>query len=189
MRPTIDMLIKQPLHIICILLVILFGVQILNTITAGLVSNFGIYPRYINGLIGIPLAPFIHHSWQHLLSNAAPLAVLAFIVLQQGVKRFIWVCLFITFSAGSAVWLFASEGFHAGASTLVFGLIGFIICNAIFSRNIFNLMLAAIICFLYASVIYSLTQFVPGVSWSSHFFGFIAGCIAGKLFLSKQQKS
>ncbi|MDE3271423.1 rhomboid family intramembrane serine protease [Pseudoalteromonas sp. G4] len=176
MRATIDMLIKQPLHIICILLVILFGVQILNTITAGLVSNFGIYPRYINGLIGIPLAPFIHHSWQHLLSNAAPLAVLAFIVLQQGLKRF-------------TLWLFASEGFHAGASTLVFGLIGYIICNAIFSRNIFNLMLAAIICFLYASVIYSLTQFVPGVSWSSHFFGFIAGCIAGKLFLSKQQKS
>jgi membrane associated rhomboid family serine protease len=181
--------IKQPLKVIVIYLCILFAVQLLNTLSNGLVSNFGIYPRTTQGLIGIPIAPFIHHSWQHFFSNAAPLAVLAFIVLQHGIKRFALVYCFITFLAGSAVWLFASEGVHAGASTLVFGLIGYIISNAIFSRNIFNVILAGIICFLYASVIYSLTQFIPGVSWSSHFFGFISGVLAGKVFLTKIQKA
>lgn len=179
---------KQPIRVILCLLLVLFVIQIANTLTQGLVSSFGIYPRTTRGLIGIPLAPWIHHSWQHLLSNAAPLAVLAFIVLQQGIKRFVWVYLFISFLAGSAVWMMANEGFHAGASTMVFGLIGYIISNAIFSRNIFNIILATIVCFLYASVIMSLMQFIPGVSWSSHFFGFFAGLIAGRLFLSKAQK-
>lgn len=182
------MYIKKPLKVIVIYLCILLSIHVLNSISAGFISNFGIYPRTSQGLIGIPFAPFIHHSWHHLLSNAAPLTVLAFIVLQQGIKRFISVFAFITLLAGSAVWMLASEGVHAGASTLVFGLIGYIISNAIFSRNIFNLLLAAIICFLYAGVIYSLTQLIPGVSWSSHFYGFISGIIAGKIFLSKKQK-
>ncbi|MEI4551877.1 rhomboid family intramembrane serine protease [Pseudoalteromonas spongiae] len=180
--------IKQPIRIIFALLAILFSVQLVNAISQGAVSGLGIYPRTLNGLAGIIFAPWIHHSWQHLLSNAAPLTVLAFITLQQGLKRFLLVYLFISIVAGSAVWVFAFDGYHAGASTMVFGLIAYILSNAIFSRNIFNLILAIIICFLYAGVIYSLTQFIPGVSWSSHFFGFTAGLIAGKVFNSTPQK-
>ena len=180
--------IKQPIRTILILIASLIAIQLINSLTQGLISSFGIFPRNIDGLIGIPFAPWIHHSWQHLFSNAAPLSVLAFVVLQQGQKQFILVWLFISSIAGSAVWLLANEGYHAGASLMVFGLIGYIISHAIFSRQFFYILLALIICFLYAGVILSLTQLVPGVSWSSHFFGFIAGLLAGKVFANSPKK-
>jgi membrane associated rhomboid family serine protease len=175
----------QPIRILSYLFAVLFIVQIVNSLTQGLLSSFGIYPRTLQGLLGIPLAPWIHHNWQHLLSNSAPLAVLAFIVLQQGLKRFLYVWVLISLFAGSAVWLFANEGYHAGASTLVFGLVGYVISHALFSRNIFYIILAGIVCFLYASIITSLTEFLPGVSWTSHFFGFLSGLFLGRIFAQK----
>lgn len=174
--------IKQPIRVILALLGILFVVQLVNTFYPGSMSRFGIFPRTIEGLWGIPLAPWIHHNWHHLFSNAAPLAILAFIVLQQGIKRFVLVYLSVSVFAGTAVWLFASQGYHAGASTMVFGLFGYIVSNALFSRNIFNIILATIVCFLYASAIMSLLELTPGISWSSHFFGALMGLIAGRVF-------
>ena len=40
--------------------------------------NLGIKPRTVEGLIGIPLSPFLHANWGHLISNTVPLLILTF---------------------------------------------------------------------------------------------------------------
>ena len=36
-------------------------------------NRYGIHPRSITGLLGIPLSPFLHGGFGHLLSNIFPL--------------------------------------------------------------------------------------------------------------------
>jgi membrane associated rhomboid family serine protease len=39
-------------------------------------------------------------------------------------------------------------------------------------------MISVVISLLYGGVLYSLLIYVPGISWSGHFFGFISGVVA-----------
>lgn len=168
---------KSHLKIVGYLLAALILIQLANSVTAGWISQFGIRPRHIGGLIGIPLAPLIHHGWFHLLSNLIPLAVLMLLVAQMG-SRILWqVSLGIVLVGGAAVWLFASPGVHAGASGLVFGYWGFLLAYAWFDRNLKSLLIALVVVFLYGGLVFSFVSMRPHVSWASHFFGAAAGVL------------
>ena len=53
-------------------LLLLWAVHILNELSNHSMNGWGIVPRSWRGLIGIPLSPFIHGSWQHLILNSIP---------------------------------------------------------------------------------------------------------------------
>jgi membrane associated rhomboid family serine protease len=173
---------KQSLRIVATLFFIMVAIQCINTFTHGFVSQFGIYPRTLEGLIGIPLAPWIHHNWGHLASNAIPLCILSFLTLQSGLKKFALVFTFITLVAGSCVWLLGSSAHHAGASLMVFGLWGYLLGLAIFQRNMKNIAIAILVFFIYGGLAFSLLSYQPNISWSSHFFGMVAGLLSAYLF-------
>ena len=44
-------------------------------------TQFGIYPRRVEGLVGILCAPFIHSSFAHLFANTAPIIVIGTLLL------------------------------------------------------------------------------------------------------------
>ncbi len=52
----------------------------------GNLTDWGLVPRSMWGLIGIPLAPFLHANFAHLLSNTVPLIVLLLIGGRQIVR-------------------------------------------------------------------------------------------------------
>ena len=67
---------------------------------------------------------------------------------------------------------------HIGASGLIFGLIGFLLFSGIFRREWTALFVSLAIGFFYGGALLSLLSVVPGISWSGHFFGFLAGVMA-----------
>ena len=51
---------------------------------------FGIYPRRMEGLVGVFCAPFIHGSFAHLFANTTPIIVIGTMILYgypQAAKR------------------------------------------------------------------------------------------------------
>ena len=40
------------------------------------INSFGVTPRSLYGLVGVPLMPFLHANFNHLLSNTVPLTIL-----------------------------------------------------------------------------------------------------------------
>lgn len=178
---------KQSLKVVFIILFIMVFLQTLNTLTHGSISQLSIYPRTLSGLIGIPLAPWIHHNWLHLASNAIPLCFLSLLALQNGLKKFIVVYALITFVAGSCVWVMGSAAHHAGASLMIFGLWGYLLGLGFFNRNFKNICIAILILFFYGGLVFSLLTYQPNISWSSHFYGLLAGILAAYL-VTKNKK-
>src|ERR1700752_1398224 len=69
-------------------------------------AGVGIVPRTWDGLWNIPIAPFIHEDFDHLLSNTIPLLVLGALILVRGVGEFLFVTFVTAFFSGFGTWLF-----------------------------------------------------------------------------------
>src|SRR5258708_34631953 len=68
-------------------------------------AEYGIIPRTWGGLAGIITAPFIHASFEHLLSNTVPLLVLGALILLRGVPEFLFVTGASMLIRGFGTWL------------------------------------------------------------------------------------
>lgn len=145
-------------------------------------AGMGIVPRTWDGLYGIPITPFIHGSFEHLLSNTIPLLVLGALILARGVIEFVFVFLTTTIVSGAGTWLFGTgHAQHIGASGVVFGLFGYLVFRTAFDRRISSAIITLIVAIAYGSAMaYSLIP-QEQVSWSGHFFGFVGGFAAARL--------
>ena len=145
-----------------------------------------IYPREPSGLIGIPLAPFLHGDWAHLMTNTVPFLVLgSLVIVTSGRQRFVGVSAIIAVVAGLGTWTFAKGGYHIGASSLIFGYLGFLLWRAWLGRNFGWTIIAVIAGFLYGRIIISLFSAQAGISWSGHFFGLLGGIVAAFVYTPK----
>jgi len=140
---------------------------------------YGLRPRHLDSLAGILLTPFLHVDLRHLLANSGILFVLMAVSLSFSRKltfRALWIIVLV---GGGLVWLSGNEGtIHIGASGVIFGLIGFLMCLGLFRRDWKALMISLFIFLLYGGVLKMLFIYVPGVSWMGHLFGFVAGVLA-----------
>jgi len=139
-------------------------------------SVFGIEPHTVRGLIGIVMAPLLHGSFDHLVSNSVPLlflgTVLFFFYPRIGNLVFIR-CYFIT---NILVWIFArSHSNHIGASGLIYGLAFFLIFFGIFRRDFLSMLISIIILLMYGGVFYGILPSDPRISWESHLSGAVVG--------------
>jgi len=83
---------------------ILWLVEIVNWLLGHQLCRWGILPRTLNGLAGIPLRPFLHAGVSHLLLNTAPLVVLGGLVLMNGRRPFIRSTVIIILAAPFPPW-------------------------------------------------------------------------------------
>lgn len=160
---------------------ILWAVEVLDFLSGqNLELLGGIVPRQIGGLVGIPFAPFLHGDWGHLMGNTIPFLVLGgLVIMSTSHEKFVGVSCTIILSAGFGTWLFAKSGtYHIGASSVIFGFLGFLLWRAWLGRNIGWTVIAILAGFLYGSIILSLFRSQTGISWSGHFFGLVGGIIA-----------
>lgn len=158
------------------LLAAMWIVEGVNLLVGHALNGLGITPRTLIGIVGIPLAPFLHGGVGHLAVNSFPFLVLAWLVTLNEPRRFVQITVSIVLGGGTLVWLFGRGGaVHVGASGLVLGYFGYVMTRGFTIRS-FQSTLAALTCiFLYGGLVYSLLPGNPLVSWESHLFGAIAG--------------
>jgi membrane associated rhomboid family serine protease len=137
---------------------------------------FGIYPRNLFGLIGIPISPLLHQNFTHLFFNTIPLFVLGLALLaSEGTLNFCWITLVIVVLGGLAVWLVARKAMHIGASGLISGYFGFIMISAYKAPGLITILLAVVAAYYFGGIFLGLFPGKKTISWESHLFGFLAG--------------
>lgn len=161
-------------HYLEIIILTLYLVFILTRIFPFLLV-LGIWPRHLYGLPGIFFAPFIHLNFNHLFFNTIPLIVLSDFILINGLDYFLTVSLSITVMSGFLIWCFAKPGIHLGASAVITGYWGLLVCN-IYQQGTLMAIFLGVICFYYfAGIFLGVFPSKKGVSWEGHLFGLLAG--------------
>jgi membrane associated rhomboid family serine protease len=168
------------LKVVLIITAFIWCVEIINLLSGHSLYVWGILPRNLSGLIGVPLHPFIHGSLQHAVINTIPLIILGAFVAIEGKKKFIRSTLIIIFVGGGLLWLLGRPSFHIGASLLVFGYFGFILANAFYKKSVWAIIIAVATFFLYGGLIYGILPLKSYVSWEGHLFGLMAGILAAR---------
>ena len=158
---------------------VLWLVLFLNVLLPTDLRMYGLRPRSVEGLWGILFSPLLHGNLHHLTANTGALFVLLVVSLSFSRRLTITAILTITFLGGGLVWLLGgSNTVHIGASGIIYGLIGFLLFIGFFRHEWKALFLSLIVFFLYGGLLVSLLRYVPGISWTSHFFGFLSGVLA-----------
>ncbi|GKX56077.1 rhomboid family intramembrane serine protease [Leminorella grimontii] len=169
---------KHRVYTLAALAALLILIQCANTLFGGRLATLGILPRSLDGLWGIPLAPFIHGDWRHLFSNLPILLFLSALLMTHSIRDYLFSSLTIIFIGGLLVWLFARPAYHIGASGWIFGLWALLLAQAITRRRLLDLLFALLVLVYYGSIAAGLLPSDPYISTESH----IAGAAAGVLY-------
>jgi membrane associated rhomboid family serine protease len=160
----------------------LWAFNILNWIVGSPLNYLGILPRNFFGLIGIPLSPFLHRNFTHLLFNSIPLFVLGLALLtSDGVIGFCWITLVVTMAGGLGVWLCARPGIHIGASGLISGYFGYILVSAYTQPSVITILIAVLAAYYFGGIFLGIFPGKKDISWEGHLFGFLSGVLCAYL--------
>ena len=145
-------------------------------------DRLGIVPRTQLGLRGILFAPLLHGTWNHLMANTLPFAVLGWLTLLQGVPEFTIVTAVVWMVSGLGVWLFAApHTLHVGASGIIFGYFGFLLSRSYFEQDLRSAAVSVVVALLYGPLIWGiLPSRRRGISWQGHLFGFVGGILTAR---------
>ena len=154
----------------------------------GALARLGIKPHSLTGLRGILFAPFLHGGLAHLIANTIPFITLGWFVMLQRTSDFFIVTAITILVSGLGIWLFGTPGFHIGASSLIFGYLGFLLLRGYFQRNFASILLSVIVGLFYGGLLLGVLPSQPGISWEGHLFGFIGGVLAARL-IAKRKRS
>jgi membrane associated rhomboid family serine protease len=168
--------IRDELHWVLLFVVSLWVVAGLDAIIPLDFNDYGLRPRSIGGLLGIPLMTFLHGSWGHLFSNSIPLLILLTLLAGSRANSLV-VVIGLMLMGGALLWLFGRSRIHIGASLLVYGLVGYLIAAGFIERRPISIIVAVIVGLLYGTTI--LWGVLPtagkDVSWDGHLCGALAG--------------
>lgn len=152
-------------------------------------GRYGVTPHTAHGLIGILTLPFLHGSWEHLLSNSVPILVLGTALYYCYPTLANQVLLITYLASGLITWCIGNpESTHIGASALVYGLNFFLISSGFIRGNRMLIVISLIMVFLYGSFIWGMipSLAIPqNISWEGHLSGAIIGVLLA-VFLRKE---
>jgi membrane associated rhomboid family serine protease len=137
--------------------------------------HYGVYPRKLDGLVGILWAPLIHGSFLHLIANTVPIVVLGTALLYGYPKAARIVVPVVYLGSGAGVWLFARDAYHIGASGLSFGMMFFVFTAGVLRRDRRALGISLAVFFLYGGMLAGLFPGAPGISFEGHISGAVCG--------------
>ncbi|MCY4366027.1 MAG: rhomboid family intramembrane serine protease [Chloroflexi bacterium] len=175
---------------------ILWVVEVVNLFLGHQLNVYGLVPRTIEGLRGIPLSPFLHGGFGHLLSNTFPLLILGGLVAARGQANFVGVTLFIVFAGGLALWAVGRPWpwddqnlIHVGASGLVFGYFGYLVSRSWYERSFIAILVAVVVALVFGSGIFlGLLPTAPFISWEGHLCGLVAGVLIARLTRNRMRR-
>lgn len=151
---------------------IVFALQLMGFINS---FEYGNRPHDIHGLKGIIFSPFLHGSFEHLISNTLPILVLLTVLLNAYPRQALGVLIFVHLVSGSLVWYFSPIAtVHIGISGIIYGIASFLVASGVFRKDRNSIAIAFFVALMYGGMI---AGFIPqqGVSWQSHLYGAISG--------------
>lgn len=171
----IVLLTQQHLPLLGYILIIFWSVFILNALTGRHLSMLGIIPRRLYGLPGVVFAPFLHANTTHLFFNCIPLVVLSNFILFNGLHYYLMVTAVITVGSGLLIWCFAKPGLHLGASAVITGYWGLLVCQSYQTPTLLSVFLGLICLYYFIGIFYAVFPAKKGISWEGHLFGLVTG--------------
>jgi len=142
----------------------------------------GIYPRTIEGLIGIVFSPLVHGSLSHLYHNSIPLFILS-MALFYFYRPLAWKLIFVgILLSGFLTWCIGTSAYHIGASGLIYVLMSFLLFKGLFSKHFRLIALSLVVVFLYGGMLWYIFPIREKMSWEGHLSGFIVGLMFALLF-------
>lgn len=166
---------KVNFNYLTLIMLILWSAFFLNKLVHNRLFILGIIPRHFIGLPGIVFAPLLHANFNHLFFNSIPLLVLSNFILIQGWPYFLLVTIEIALISGLLTWCFAKPGIHVGASAVITGYWGLLICDIYQQGTLTAIILGLLCAYYFAGIFLSIFPGKKGVSWEGHLFGLIAG--------------
>lgn len=184
------------------LLVIAWIVAVIDFgfLRGGLQQLGGLRPRKLGGLLGIPLSPFLHGNWDHLMGNSKYYLLFGGMIVLRDVTDFAMVTITAAVLSGLGEWVLGRPGRYVGASGVIFGYFGFLASLIYFSKDaIAGLFLILItFSFLFGDIFVfpalsgqrkwdfgkTLWGIFPSdqknIAWEGHLFGFLSGIYAAQ---------
>jgi membrane associated rhomboid family serine protease len=156
-------------------------VQFLNAADEYRLDRFGVRPREVDGLWGVVTMPFLHASYNHLLSNTVPLVLIGWVLLLSGIRVWATVTAIVVLAGGALTWLVGpANTLIVGASAMIFGWLGYLLARAYFSRRLKWIIVAILVLVFFGTLLIGLFPTLhSGISWQAHVCGFAAGIGAG----------
>ena len=154
---------------------LLWLIHLLDALVLPAAIKPGIYPRTVAGLIGIPLAPLVHGSFEHLISNTLPLLLLTTGVIFLYPKSSRIALPFLYLVPGIGVWLFARSAYHLGASGLSYSMMFFLLVIGMLRKDRGSVAFSMVVLFLYGGMLLGLLPEDSGISFEYHLFGALTG--------------
>ena len=165
----------RPFIVVAVTLGVMWAVEIIDLFPGTSFDSWGIRPRSVRGLVGIPLAPFLHGGFGHLIANSFPFAILGGAIAIGGVDRFVEVTVSVAVFAGIGTWAFGgANSVHIGASGIVFGYVTYLISRGVFARHLLWLVGGVIVLAMYGGILWGLLP-RTGISFTGHLFGALGG--------------
>jgi len=176
----------QSVRFSAVFVVLIWLIKLLEIIGGESWSHWGILPRHLQGISGVFLAPLLHGSIAHLLSNTLPLFILLSTIsyFYREIVKYVFLVSYLF--TNTWVWLFARESYHIGASGLVYSFFGFLVFSGILRRQRALLTISLITIFMYGGTIWGIFPQALHISWESHLFGFFTGIILAYYFKDKE---
>jgi len=172
-----------------LIVVVMWVVKIIEVSLNVDLGRYGVTPHTAHGLIGIFTLPFLHGSWEHLLSNSVPILVLGTALYYCYPTLANRVMLTTYLVSGLFTWCIGNpDSVHVGASALVYGLNLFLIASGFIRGNRLLLVISLIMVFLYGSFIWGMIPAfaIPqNISWEGHLSGGLIGVLLA-IFLRKE---
>src|SRR5262245_57129343 len=165
----------------------LWSVECVNALLDHRLNRWGILPRTLSGLVGIPLSPFLHGSFTHLSLNTPPLVILGGFVVLQGTRLFLAVSFWIIVLSGAALWILGRSAYHIGASSVLFGYFGYLLARGWYERSATALLVALLTLVLYGGIVWGVLPTRSYISWEGHLFGLLAGVLVAR-FTTAQRR-
>ncbi len=176
-------------YLILVFILFLWIIHLLNYYFVLNLHELGIFPRSLEGLIGIIFSPIIHSSsdHNHIINNSIPFLILGW-ALFFFYRPVAWRVLFFSWiSTGLLVWFSARDAFHIGLSGVIYSLLFFLFFSGVFRKDTRLLTVALLVVFIYGSMVWGIFPYDWKISFESHLSGSIVGVVLSIIF--KKQKA
>lgn len=162
-----------------LMLLVLWVIEIVNALLGHRLNAWGIFPRRVEGLPGIVLAPLLHGDFGHLTANSVSLAVFGTMIAIRSRRELALVTVGGALLGGMGTWLFGNlfrpVGLHVGASGVIFAYFGYLVAIGIFERRIGSVVVSVVLLAVFGGMVYGVLPGQRDISWEGHLFGLLAG--------------
>lgn len=140
--------------------------------------RLGIHPRSAFGLVGILFAPLLHASLVHIAANTVPLFVMLVLLQIQNARKSRETLAQIWLLSGAGTWLIGRGGsVHIGASSLVYGLLSYLIAAGFYQRDWRSILIGVVVLFSYGGLLWRIVPAYWFISWEGHLCGAASGIL------------